>query len=90
MAELSGFKGDQIIGARTVGANVTKTAQMFGASRDSVSKVMIAYEKEKKTSSVKHKYNRKSKLLERDRRTYIKFLARTVELRCLKLLLSFL
>ena len=33
-----------------VGASITKTVQMFGISRGTVSKVMIAFEKEKKTS----------------------------------------
>ena len=33
-----------------VSASVTKTVQMFGISRGTVLKVMIAFEKEKKTS----------------------------------------
>ena len=50
MANLSYFKRGQIVGARMVGASVTKTVQMFGISRGTVSKVMVAFEKEKKTS----------------------------------------
>ena len=50
MTDLSNFKSDQNVGARMVGSNVTKTAQMFGFSRGTVSNVMIAFEKEKKMS----------------------------------------
>ena len=50
MADLWNFKWDQIIGARMVGASITKTTQMFGISTGTVSKVIIAFEKEKKTS----------------------------------------
>ena len=50
MADLSDFKRSQIVGACMVGASVTKTVQMFGISRGTISKVMIAFEKEKKTS----------------------------------------
>ena len=48
MADLSDFKRDQIVGARMVGT-ITKSFQMFGISRGAVSKVIIAFEKEKKT-----------------------------------------
>ena len=50
MADLSGFKRGQIIGARRTGSSVTKTA---GAARSTVSKVMTEFEKEWKTSSLK-------------------------------------
>ena len=53
MADLSDFKRGQIVGARMVGASVTKTVQMFGISRSNVSKVTIAFKKE--NVSAKHK-----------------------------------
>ena len=48
MADTSDFKRCQIVDACMVGASVTKTAQMFGISRGTVSKVMIAFEKKRK------------------------------------------
>ena len=45
MADTSDFKRCQIVDACMVGASVTKTAQMFGISRDTVSKVKIVSEK---------------------------------------------
>ena len=47
---MADFKRGQIVVARMVGASVTKTVQIFCILRDTVSKVMITFEKEKKTS----------------------------------------
>ena len=53
MADLSDFKRIQIVGARIAGAGVTKLTELFGVARSTVSKVMTAFEKIRKTSSVK-------------------------------------
>ena len=50
MSDFSDFKRVQIVDSRMVGASITKTAQMFGISKGIVSKVMIAFENENKTS----------------------------------------
>ena len=78
MADLSDFKRIQIVGAGMVGASVTKTAQMLGVSRGTVLKVMIAFEKEKKTPSAKHKSGRKSKFSE-------KIMTQSIQLELLKI-----
>ena len=58
MADLSDFKRGQNVGARIAGASVTKTAELFGVTRSTVAKVMIAFEKEGKTFSLKQNSGR--------------------------------
>ena len=53
MADLSNFKRGQIVGARMVSASGRKTVEYFGVERSTVLKVMTAFEKEGKTSSLK-------------------------------------
>ena len=51
------------------GASVTKTAEIFGIKRSSVSEVMTAFEKEGKTFPLKRNPGRKRELSDRDCRT---------------------
>ena len=84
MANLSDFKRDQIICARMVGISVTKTVQIFGISTGTVSKVMIAFEKEKKTSQQSTSLAESRSCQREIVELYIELLERTVELRHLK------
>ena len=52
------------------GASVTKTAELSDVEKNTVSKVMTAFEKELKTSSPKQNSGRKRKLSDRDRQTF--------------------
>ena len=50
MTDLSNFKSGQIVAACMAGASVTKTVEVFGVARSSVSKLMTAFKKEGKIS----------------------------------------
>lgn len=69
MSELSEFERGQIVGARMVGASVSKVAELFHVSRGTVSKIYTAYRKSGKTSSAKSQRGRKCVLDDRDRRS---------------------
>ena len=55
-----------MVGARMAGASVTKTAELFGVTTSTLSKVMAAFENERKTSSQKQNSERERKLSGRD------------------------
>ena len=88
MADLSDFKRIQNVSARIVGASVTRTVQMFGLSRRTVSKIMIAFEEEKKTSQQSISLAENRSCQRETVELYIELFERTVKLRHLKLLLS--
>ena len=69
MADLLDFKRGQIVGTRIASARVTKTAELFGVVRITVSKVWTAFEKEAKNPSMNQDTGRKRRLSDRDRQT---------------------
>ena len=85
MADLSCFNRGQIVGARMVGARVTKR---FDVSRCNVSKVMIAFEKKRKRPQQSTSLAESQSYLRETIGLYINVFERLVQLRRLKLLLS--
>ena len=53
MGDLTDFQRGQIVGARLAGASVTKPASLLGVSKAAVSKVMMTYTNNGRTSSAK-------------------------------------
>ena len=76
MGDLSDFQKGQVIGARLVGASVTKMATLFSVAIAAVSIVMAAYTNHGKTSSATRTCDRKPKLIERDRRTLMRIVSK--------------
>ena len=74
MTNVSNFKKGQILGSYKAGASAAETAELFGVSRITESKVMTAFEKKGKTSPLKLHSRGKRKMSDRDRWT----LTRTV------------
>ena len=69
MSESTDFERGQIVGARMVGASISKVAEVFSVSRGIVSKIYSAYLKCGKTLSAKSQRGRKCVLSDRDRRS---------------------
>ena len=67
MVDQSDFKRGQFAGACMAGASITKTTELFGVARSTVSKVITIFEK--KTSLLKKNPGRKRKLSDRDCQT---------------------
>jgi transposase len=73
---MSDVKRGMIIGARLAGASVSRTTNLVGVSRTSVSRVMAAYKNLGKVSSAKHNSGQKSKLKYRNRGVLKRIVAR--------------
>ncbi|XP_036357216.1 uncharacterized protein LOC118762572 [Octopus sinensis] len=76
MTDILNFQRGQIVGACIVGASITKTTEMCGVSRSTVSKVITAFEKEEKISSLKQNSGRKPKLSDMDRQTLMRIVTK--------------
>ena len=67
------------------GANVIKTAELFGVAKTTVSKVRTAFEKEGKTFSMMQNSGRKRKLSDKDHRTLTQIIRKNLKNTTLKI-----
>ena len=63
MVDLSDFERSQTAVARMAGANLTKTAELFGVAKSTVLKIMTPFEKEGKNLLTETKLWKKAKAL---------------------------
>ena len=68
MRDLTEFEKWQIVEARMTGPSVTKTTELLGFSRATMSRTMTEFKKHRKTSSNRSNSGLTSKLSDRDRR----------------------
>jgi len=69
MGDFSDFQRGHIVGWRLAGASVTKTATLLGVPRAAVSKVVMTYTNQGRTSSAERNSGQKPKLSEKDHHT---------------------
>ena len=85
MADLTEFQRGLVVGVHMAVVCVTKTSELFGVVRITVSKVMTTFEKDGKTSSLKQNSGRKRKLSDKNRRTLTRIVRKNHQNTALKI-----
>ena len=76
MLDLTEFEKEQIVGACKAGASVTKTAEMLGFSKATISRTMTEFKKHEKTFNNRSNSGRTFKFTDRDRRALKRIVGR--------------